>query len=140
MNFKYFIGGLYLFFVALIIFMVFKSCGQDIGLESKDYFNEELKYQSTINSKMRGNSYLDSFVIGEKNNQIVVIQPVSLVADSIKLFFKRPDDAKKDLTFRYNGSKIEAIDKSKFLPGNYEVRITCYVGDCSMIIDKKVAF
>ena len=89
---------------------------------------------------MRGNPYLDSFVIGEKNNQIVVIQPVSLSSDSIRLFFKRPDDAKKDITFRYKGSKIEAINKSSFLPGKYEVRITCYVGDSSMIIDKKVAF
>lgn len=132
--------ALYLFFVALIVVMVFKSCGQDIGLESKDYYNEELKYQSTIDSKLKGNLYLDSFLIGEKNNQIVVIQPVSLVSDSIKIFFKRPDNADKDISYTFGGSKIEAINKTNFLPGKYEVRITCFYGDSSLIIDKKIIF
>ena len=75
MNFKYFIAVLYLTFVALIVMMVFKSCGQNIELETKDYYNEELKYQSKIDALKLGEVYKDSIqILASKDFVVLQIQ------------------------------------------------------------------
>jgi hypothetical protein len=138
MNFKYFIIALYSLFVILIVVMVFKSCGQNIGLESKDYYNEELKYQSTIDAKLLGNPYIDSFIVGEQDNKIVILSPASLQSDSIKVHFKREDDSSKDRRFVYLGNVISKIDKTEFSAGFYQVYIRCFAGKKEFLIEKRI--
>ena len=126
MNFKYFIIALYLTFVLLIVTMVFKSCGQNIDLESKDYYAEELEYQTKIDALNLGNLYADSFLVYEEAGMVKVKQAVSLVCDSIKLVFKKPDNAKADKSFVFKGPVIEPLLKSQFVSGVYGLNIYLY--------------
>ena len=137
MNFKYFIIAIYLIFVALIVTMVFKSCGQNIDLETKNYYAEELQYQTKIDALNKGNQYADSFVVYEDAGMIKLKQATSLVCDSIKLEFKKPDNAKADKSFVFEGSVIEPISKSNFVPGVYGLNIYLYSKDVYQI-EKKI--
>ncbi len=138
MNFKYFIIALYLLFVTLMVVMVFKSCGQNIGLESKDYYNEELKFQSTIDAKLKGNSWIDSFLVGEKNSNILVVKPKTLTYDSIKLVFKRPNNKDQDKIMVFNSNNELTIPKKEFEKGVYQLSIWTYQNNNNILVEKKV--
>lgn len=137
MNFKYFIIAIYLGFVLLIVLMVFKSCGQNIDLESQNYYAEELQYQTKIDALNKGNQYADSFVVYEDAGMIKFKQAISLSCDSIKLVFKKPDNAKADRVFVFKGSSILPIEKSTFAPGIYGLNIYLYAKQV-LQIEKKI--
>lgn len=138
MNYKYFIIGIYLTFVALILLMVFKSCSQNIELESGNYYAEELKYQSRIDAKNLGNRYRDSFQIKELDGRIMISTPVSLNSDSVRLEFKKPDKASADRNFSFKGNKITPLDKNQFISGIYGLNIRYFTREGEYLIEKKI--
>jgi len=139
MNFKYFIFGIYLVFVGLIVMMVLRSCNQKVELETKNYYNEELRYQEQIDAKLAGNPYTDSFSITEKDGNIHISQPLSVKADSIVLKFNKPDDMASDTTITVKGSVIAPILKSAFkTAGMYNLSIRLYNAGKPMLIEKKI--
>lgn len=139
MNFKYFIAGIYLTFVALIVMMVVKSCHQKVELQTQNYYNEELKFQEQIDAKLAGNAYKDSFVVTESNNQLVILKPVNLRADSIILKFMKADDAASDKTIKVNGVNLQPIDKKEFKTrGVYDLSIRLYQSGVPMLVEKKI--
>lgn len=121
-----------------MVVMVFKSCGQNIGLESKDYYNEELKFQSTIDAKLKGNSWIDSFLVGEKNSNIMVVKPKTLTYDSIKLVFKRPNNKDQDKIIVFNSNSELTIPKKEFEKGVYQLSIWTYQNNNNILVEKKV--
>ena len=139
MNFKYFIIGIYLLFVGLIVMMVLKSCNQKVELETKNYYNEELKFQEQIDAKLAGNAYADSFAVSEKDAKIYISQPVSVKADSIVLHFNKPDDQASDTVFVFKDAIISPIDKMLFkTKGIYNLSIRLYQSGKPMLIEKKI--
>ncbi len=139
MNFKYFIVGIYLTFVALIVMMVFKSCNQKVELQTQNYYNEELKFQEQIDARLAGNAYKDSFVVSELNNKIVIKQPTTLKADSVLLKFMKADDAASDKEIKVIGSEIQPLDKTSFkTKGVYELSIRLYKSGQPILIEKKI--
>ena len=129
--------AIYLVFVALIVMMVFKSCGQNMDLETKNYYAEELQYQTKIDALKKGNPYADSFVVYEEAGMVKLKQAVSLSCDSIKLVFKKPDNAKADRVFVFKGNSIDAIQKSNFVSGTYNLNIYLFSRELLMI-EKKI--
>lgn len=139
MNFKYFIIGIYLVFVGLIVMMVLKSCNQKVELETKNYYNEELKYQEQIDAKLAGNPYADSFLVSEKDAKIYISQPASVKADSIVLKFNKPDDQASDTVIRFKDAVIVPLDKQLFkTKGIYNLSIRVYQAGKPMLIEKKI--
>lgn len=138
MNFKYFIPVLYLSFVALILTMVFKSCNQNIELESKNYYADELQYQTRIDAKLLGNQYADSFAVTEENGIIKIAQPLSVISDSIKIEFRKPDNANADKKYVFTGSKIEDINSNDLARGVYGLSIRLFTKNGELLIEKKI--
>lgn len=138
MNFKYFIISIYLAFVLLIMLMVFKSCGQNIDLETKDYYAEELKYQSRIDAKTLGNVYADSFSVVEEGDFIRIRQPLLTDCDSVIVLFKKPDNAAADRMFRFAGNAIAPFPKTSFNKGVYGLSIRVFTRRGEMLIEKKI--
>jgi hypothetical protein len=139
MNFKYFIIGIYLLFVGLIVMMVLKSCNQKVELETKNYYNEELKFQEQIDAKLAGNAYADSFAVSEKDAKIYISQPESVKSDSIVLKFTKPDDQASDTVFVFKDAIITPIDKLLFkTKGIYNLSIRMYQSGKPMLIEKKI--
>lgn len=137
MNFKYLVITIYLTFVALIVMMVMKSCNQKVELETKNYYNEELKFQEQIDAKLAGNAYVDSFNVYEKDAQIMITSPGHYTSDSVVLQFKKPDDASFDRHFSFSNQPV-AIKKSEFKSGYYDLDIMVYQSGKPMLIEKKV--
>lgn len=138
MNFKYFVIGIYLTFVSLIVMMVFKSCNQKIELETKNYYNEELAYQSVIDAKKIGMAYSDSFQVVEKEGEILISYPESVSADSMVLNFKKPNNEKADKKVLFLGNKISPMPINDFEKGVYNLSIRSYKNNKVMLVEKKI--
>lgn len=137
MNFKYLVIVIYLTFVSLIVMMVLKSCNQKVELETKNYYNEELKFQKQIDAKLSGNAYSDSFNVYEKDGHIHVSQPLSITSDSIVLQFKKPDNASYDRHFNFINKAI-SIPKNEFKSGYYDLDIRVFKSGQPMLIEKTI--
>jgi hypothetical protein len=138
MKFKYLIIGLYVSFVTLIIVMVVKGIGQKFDLETQNYYNEELVYQNKIDALKRGNAFADSFLFIKDAHFVHLNAPKSLLADSIVLNFKKPDNALYDLRNKFNGNHVYAIELKEFAKGIYNVEIMVYKDGEALIIPKKI--
>jgi hypothetical protein len=138
MNFKYFILVLYLTFVGLIVMMVFKSCGQTIELETKDYYNEELKYQLKIDAMKLGASFKDSVQLLANDSFVFLQMPKSIKADSMVLNFMKPDDSKADLSIKFTTTQGVKLDHSLFKSGIYKLSINLYDHSVYTLIEKQI--
>ena len=56
MNWGYKILTVYIIFIAGILLLVFKSSTQNQDLVTKDYYEQELKYQQVIDATERANA------------------------------------------------------------------------------------
>lgn len=138
MNFKYFILALYLTFVGLIVMMVFKSCGQNIELETQDYYNEELKYQQKIDALKLGAVYKDSVKLLANDSFVFLQMPQSIKADSMILVFMKPDDSKADVSIKLTSTQGVKLDPTLFATGIYNLSINLYDHSVYTLIEKQI--
>lgn len=138
MNFKYFILALYLSFVGLIVMMVFKSCGQNIELETQDYYNEELKYQQKIDALKLGSVYKDSVKLLANDSFVFLQMPQSIKADSMILVFMKPDDSKADVSIKLTSTQGVKLDPTLFATGIYNLSINLYDHSVYTLIEKQI--
>ncbi len=138
MNFKYFILALYLTFVGLIVMMVFKSFGQNIELETKDYYNEELKYQQKIDALKLGAVYKDSVKLLANDSFVFLHMPQSIKADSMILVFMKPDDSKADVSIKLTSTQGVKLDPTLFATGIYNLSINLYDHSVYTLIEKQI--
>jgi hypothetical protein len=138
MNFKYFILALYLTFVGLIVMMVFKSCGQNIELETQDYYNEELKYQQKIDALKLGAVYKDSVKLLANDSFVFLQMPQSIKADSMILVFMKPDDSKADVSIKLTSTQGVKLDPTLFATGIYNLSINLYDHAVYTLIEKQI--
>ncbi len=73
------IAILYIGFVLLILFLVFKSFQVDVDLVTEDYYEQELKFQEIINKKANANKLTEG---------------LTYVLDGKKIFYSFPSDQK----------------------------------------------
>lgn len=93
------ITALYLAFVALIVTLVFVSANQDIELESKDYYAQELKYQQRINALNNSND-LNSTVshVVNANDVLVSFQRSKLLVVLREMFYSFANTIQKRIS------------------------------------------
>ncbi|MBP7810281.1 MAG: FixH family protein [Bacteroidia bacterium] len=119
---------LYMSFVTLILTLVYITTNNKEELESKDYYKQELAYQSKIDAITNAN-HLTSPINYEVNGKIVSITvPAELQTKDFtgEIYFFRPSDASKDinLKFKVDASGKTNITDSKLLNGVYKMKIT----------------
>ena len=104
---------LYIAFVAGIAVLVFKASSQKFDLVTKDYYDEELKYQQVID-QAANTSRLSAPVVIERNEDELKIRFPDEMKNNKKLvdfYLYYPADAKKDLriSFEINENEIEPL-------------------------------
>ncbi len=119
---------LYMSFVVLILTLVFITTKNKEELESKDYYKQELAYQSKIDAITNANS-LSSPINYQVSGKVVSINiPAELQTKDFtgEIYFFRPSDASKDinLKFKMDGSGQVNITDSKLVSGVYKMKIT----------------
>ena len=121
------ITGVYLLFVAGILFLVFKANNEKFDLVTKDYYGEELKYQQVID-QAENSAKLSAPLFVEKMNSGLKIRFPLEMKDKNKLvdfYLYYPADAKRDFRITFKTNNLEFIQP---LPagftGMYELKCT----------------
>ena len=119
---------LYMAFVALIVTLVFVSANQDIELEAKDYYAQELKYQQKIDALNNSNDLVSTVSYVVNANDVLLNFPKEQAVNGIKgdvLFFCTYDskkDKRVDIAANANGEQL--IPFSLLTPGKYTMKIS----------------
>ncbi|TMI66025.1 MAG: hypothetical protein E6H07_09010 [Bacteroidetes bacterium] len=123
----YKIAGVYLLFVAGIVFLVFKANNERFDMVTKDYYGEELKYQQVIDQSANANA-LSAPVSVERNEGAVTVRfPIEMKDKKIDVDFYLyyPADDKKDFRKSFT---INAPEFNQSLPegakGLYELKLS----------------
>ncbi|MFN8438591.1 MAG: FixH family protein [Cytophagales bacterium] len=107
-----------LFIVTLVVICV----KQDISLESKDYYKDELAYQQKIDSRNNTETLHQKPTINiSGTDQVLSVNFVNPTGLNGKANFYKPDQAKND--FEVNFEKNISLDMSKKAPGLWKVKL-----------------
>ena len=134
---------LYIAFVAGIAVLVFKASSQKFDLVTKDYYDEELKYQQVID-QAANTSRLSAPVIIERNEDELTISFPDEMKNKKKLvdfYLYYPADAKKDLrkSFEINENEItQALPVG--IKGMYELKLSWEAEGVKYYFEKKLFF
>jgi hypothetical protein len=127
MNWGHKLFLVFVVFAGGMFFLVYKSMHTNYELVSKEYYKDELTYQTIIDGVKSANALSDRLKIFQ-NDEIVTVQlPAEMKNGNVSgnIWFYCASDASKDrhITIRINENAIQQIDKEIFLPGTYEVKV-----------------
>lgn len=112
MNWGYKIILVFAVFVTGIIYMVVSSFSKNIDLVATDYYEQELKYQTTIDATERANALSAKVICSVKNDTLFITFPAEMknikLNAEVWLYFIA--DKKKDIK-----KTIETLDGKTFL-------------------------
>jgi hypothetical protein len=142
-NWGYKIAAAYLLFVAGIMFLVFKAGKQHFDLVTKNYYEEELKYQDVIDKKQNVAALSALPEIKYTKTSIAVFFPKDFENKIItgEAYLYCPSDARKDLRKHFD---LKKLDFQWILPdsfrGMYELKLSWISGEKSYYHGKKIFF
>jgi hypothetical protein len=110
-------------FMAFILVLVISLMSHSVDLESEDYYQREINYQSEITAMNKSNELKEKVVVTSMENHVSVVVPAELNCENIEIEMKRPDNKDLDQTFNVNNTKSYLIDKAKLVKGHYNVEI-----------------
>lgn len=123
---------LYVGFVALILTLVITSMHNKEDLVSKDYYQQELRYEDRINAIKNTNALDYAINYKVEGNKVELKYPEQLMAPEVKgeIFFFRPSDAEKDFKVAMNPGKdgLQVIDGKKLTHGSYKMELSWQAG------------
>jgi hypothetical protein len=114
----------FIVFGAFIGYMVYRSVTTKIDMVTKDYYNEELKYQHVIDATNNANQLEKDILVSVTGREVVIQMPMEKNIRGNILFYCPSDaknDVRKELSTGMNGS--QAFDIALFNEGQYEVKI-----------------
>ena len=110
-------------FMAFILVLVISLMSHSVDLESEDYYQREINYQSEITAMNKSNELKEKVVVTSMENHVSVVVPAELNCENIEIEMKRPDNKDLDQKFNINNTKSYLIDKAKLVKGHYNIEI-----------------
>ena len=128
MNWGKKIAIVYLSFVGLIVTLVVISMNQEIELESKDYYAQELKYQEKIDALKNTNTLNSELNYERIENSLVINFPEEQkekITNGEILFFCASDSEKdKKISLSINENNSQSISLNQLQKAKYTVKIS----------------
>lgn len=126
MSWGYKILSVYVLFVAGIMFLVFKTSQEKVDLVTKDYYEQELKYQDRIDQVSRAASLSSdlSYQVGE--GMVNVKFPAEMKGKAIEadMLLYCPSDKQKDISKKLETTTAEmAMPIPNSYKGMFELKI-----------------
>ncbi|MFL5748191.1 MAG: FixH family protein [Niastella sp.] len=117
----------FLVFVGMMSYLVYRCVKTNYDLVSTDYYKEELSYQQVIDGASRANQLGNKIGITQRGNEIVLQLPNEMKHTSVNgtiLFYYAPD-AKHDrqIALNPNAEGVQSINSRQFFPGSYTVKV-----------------
>lgn len=121
------IAVLYIGFILMIAFLIFRTTSQNVDLVSDDYYHQELEYQNRINQRAAEQQLSVHPVVSVKNGSVEILFPDSLMDLGVSgsAFFYRSSDAAKDVTVELNPDTrgLQVVSREVFAEGHYSVQL-----------------
>jgi len=119
--------GVFLIFVGMMSYMVYRCIKTNYDLVSKEYYKDELSYQQVIDGASRANKLGNKIHFSQAGSELVLHLPNEMKNTTVKgsAWFYYAPDAKRDrqIALNPNAEGEQAINSSMFLPGNYTVKV-----------------
>ena len=143
LSWGYIITSGYLVFVAGIVFLVYKASSEKFDLVTKDYYEQELKYQHVIDESANTAKLSAPLIVERSGDQLQINFPVEMKdkKKTIDFYLYYAADAKKD--FR---KTIETKDNELIQPlptamrGQYQLKLSWQVDGVKYYFEKKLFF
>lgn len=113
----------YVLFFVFIAIIVMKAMREDISLVSDHYYDDELKYESTIIAKRNFNNLIDKPVYYLNNNVFTI--DFNIEIDSATISFYKPDNKKNDFK-AITKQQISSYNFKQKPSGLWKVKTTFY--------------
>ena len=133
----------YLTFVAGIVFLVFKASSQKFDLVTKDYYEQELKYQNIIDQSENVAKLSSPVMVAQTEKEMTISFPAEMKGKKkmVEFYLYCPADAKKDFRKKFE------IDENEFfqplpaaIKGKYELKLSWEIGGVKYYFEKKLFF
>ncbi|HJS55658.1 MAG TPA: FixH family protein [Chitinophagaceae bacterium] len=143
LSWGYIITFAYLAFVGGIGFLVYKATNEKYDLVTKDYYDQELKYQEIIDQSTNTARLSGPLIIEKRAGELKIKFPRELnnKAKKIDFYLYYPADAKKDFrkSFELNENElVQALPAG--LRGMYELKLSWDVDGVKYYYEKKLFF
>lgn len=143
LSWGYKIAFVYIIFVAGIGFLVFKASSQKFDLVTKDYYDQELKYQEVIDQAANTARLSTSLIVEKSASELSITFPPEMRNKEkiIDFYLYYPANAKRDFRKSIN------IDENKFtqllpeaMKGKYELKLSWEVEGVKYYFEKHLFF
>jgi hypothetical protein len=120
------IAILYCSFVALIIFLVFRSSSEKVDLVSQDYYKQELAFQDKLDQINRANSLPQPVRWEVTDHSFIISFPATMNVTKGEIYLMRPSDKALDVKFaiKLDVNGKQSISKEQITPGAYKVMLS----------------
>lgn len=130
-------------FMAYIAMFVYKAMKQDVGLVSKDYYEQEIKYQDQIERVRRTQALGDVMLDYNAENKSILLQMPATYRDkslSGKVTLFRPSDDRMDREYplQLGRDQSQLLDTEDLESGLWKVRVSFSDGQDSYYTEKSI--
>lgn len=133
----------YSLFVAGIVFLVFKASSQKFDLVTKDYYEQELQYQSVIDQSANTAKLSAPVAVDQTATELKITFPQEMKdkAKSVQFYLYCPADAKKDFRMAFELDENEFVQPlPTAMKGMYELKLSWEVEKVKYYFEKKLFF
>jgi hypothetical protein len=123
-------------FIGFILYLAINLMMHSADLESADYYNKEIEYESEIVSINNANALKEKPVVSITETHVLIQFPSDIKFEKSELMLNRPNNKDQDLLYKIQDTKTFTIDKSTLNKGVYNYRLT-YVVDGKNCIQKE---
>lgn len=116
----------YLFFVAGIVYLVYKSSQQKIDLVDANYYQQEIQFQKEIDATENAmNHHFSAKIVTIKNEEYIVVDSLSGITLKGDALFYCPTDSKKDVKMLLpeTSSWKWKIPSESLKPATYKLKV-----------------
>jgi hypothetical protein len=110
-------------FIVFILVLVIGLMSQRVDLQSADYYQKEINYESELQAMRNSSALINKIDILEKSDYIVFQIPSEGKFNNIRIEFIRPDDNKQDKTFKVDNTLSYLIERKDLTKGQYNIEI-----------------
>ena len=127
-------------FVLGIGVMVYTSVTKNIDLVTKNYYDEELKYQQKIDKVYNTHNLNEKVTFDVTENSLIISYPKSTINIIGEVTFYRPSDEKKDfkLPVELNEQSKQVIATDKLQKGFWKVQVNWNTNGTDYYSEEKI--
>ena len=125
-------------FVGFILFLAISLMRTNFDLVSDDYYQREINYQDEIQAIQNADAISDSINLSITETHILIQLPQEIEYKDVSIEFLRPNDRNLDQTFKIEETKTFTIEKEKFTPGKYDIRMSFSVDNKPCLQKEKI--